>query len=296
MNVAHSMLQLADSAALREFVRNQKKLGKTIGFVPTMGYLHEGHASLFKKAAETSDVVIASSFVNPTQFGENDDYDNYPKDNKRDVRLAESCGVNVLFLPEVETIYPNEQQVTVKVNDKTDVLCGKSRPGHFDGVATVLTKLFTIVEPNYVYFGMKDAQQVAIVHSLIKSFHFPIKLIACPIIRETDGLAKSSRNVRLLPNERREAPELYKGLQVGSEKIRNGERNFDQIIASVRRYYELHVQLGVIDYIEVLNYPELTRVKDKMYGRIIIAIAVRYSNARLIDNVTIDCGHDESEA
>ncbi|MFD2695274.1 pantoate--beta-alanine ligase [Sporolactobacillus shoreicorticis] len=290
------MLQLTDPAALREFVKSQKRLGKSVGFVPTMGYLHKGHASLFKKAAETSDVVVASVFVNPTQFGEKkDDYDNYPKDSQGDARLAESCGVNVLFLPKVETIYPNGQQVTVKVNEKTGVLCGKSRPGHFDGVATVLTKLFTIVAPDIVYFGMKDAQQVAIVRSLIDSFHFPIKLIACPIMREADGLAKSSRNVRLLPDERREAPELYKGLQAGCSAIRNGERNFDRIIASVRRYYELHLQSGVVDYVDVLNYPELKRVKDKMTGRIIIAIAVRYANARLIDNVTIDCGNKISE-
>jgi pantoate--beta-alanine ligase len=297
MSVAHAqtMSLLSTPAEVRLFVLEQKRLGKTIGFVPTMGYLHEGHASLFRKAAATSDCVIASCFVNPTQFGEKDDYVNYPKDRLRDTQLAESCGVNALFLPEPSAIYPNGEQVTVKVNEQTNVLCGKSRPGHFDGVATVLTKLFTIAQPDRVYFGMKDAQQVAIVSSLIESFHFPIELIACPIVRDQDGLAKSSRNVRLLPEERREAPELHKGLQFGSELILKGERDFDQIICAVRSYYEQRLMLGNVDYIDVLNYPELTRTRDTMCGRVIIACAVRYSNARLIDNVTINCGHGESE-
>ncbi|MET1249734.1 pantoate--beta-alanine ligase [Sporolactobacillus sp. STCC-11] len=290
------MSLLSTPAEVRQFVREQKELGKTVGFVPTMGYLHEGHGSLFRKAAATSDCVIASCFVNPTQFGEKDDYVNYPKDRLRDTQLAESCGVDALFLPESSVIYPNGEQVTVKVNEKNDVLCGKSRPGHFDGVATVLTKLFTITQPDRVYFGMKDAQQVAIVSSLIESFHFPIELIACPIVREEDGLAKSSRNVRLVSEERREAPEVYKGLQFGSELILNGEKDFDRIIRAVRGYYKKHLTLGSVDYIDVLNYPELTRTKETMSGRVIIACAVRYLNARLIDNITINCDNGESEA
>jgi pantoate--beta-alanine ligase len=292
---AQALSLLSTPAEVRQFVREQKKLGKTIGFVPTMGFLHEGHASLFKKAVATSDCVIVSCFVNPTQFGEKDDYVNYPKDPLRDRQLAESCGVNALFLPESSVIYPNGEQVTVKVNEKTNVLCGKSRPGHFDGVATVLTKLFTIAQPDRVYFGMKDAQQVAIVSSLIESFHFSIELIACPIVREQDGLAKSSRNVRLLPEERREAPELYKGLQLGSELILKGARDFDQMICAVHSYYEEHLMLGNVDYIDVLNYPELTRTGATMSGRIIIACAVRYSSARLIDNITITFDRDKSE-
>ncbi|WP_093669678.1 pantoate--beta-alanine ligase [Sporolactobacillus nakayamae] len=290
------MSLLSTPAEVRQFVREQKHLGKTVGFVPTMGYLHEGHGSLFRKAAATSDCVIASCFVNPTQFGEKDDYVNYPKDRLRDTQLAESCGVDALFLPEPSVIYPNGEQVTVKVNEKTDVLCGKSRPGHFDGVATVLTKLFTITQPDRVYFGMKDAQQVAIVSSLIESFHFPIELISCPIVREEDGLAKSSRNVRLLSEERREASEVYRGLKFGSELILNGEKDFDRIIRAVRGYYEKHLTLGSVDYIDVLNYPELTRTKEMMSGRVIIACAVRYLNARLIDNITLDCDNGESEA
>ncbi|MCL1632610.1 pantoate--beta-alanine ligase [Sporolactobacillus sp. CPB3-1] len=283
------MLQFKNPSDVYAFAYRQKRDGKTIGFAPTMGYLHEGHASLFKKAAANSDVVIASSFVNPTQFGEREDFIHYPKNPVRDAMLAESCGVHALFLPNTEAIYPNGEEITVKVNARTDVLCGKSRPGHFDGVATVLSKLFTIVQPDHVYFGMKDAQQVAIVQALIQSFHFPIKLIACPIIREPDGLAKSSRNVRLRPDERREAPFIYQGLQHGHCCIKKGERNFDRIIATVSNYYHSHLKLGQIDYVDALNYPELKRMHPEMHGKIIIAVAVCYDQARLIDNITIEC-------
>jgi pantoate--beta-alanine ligase len=287
--VAKRMLCISSPADMTQYVREQKKLGKTIGFIPTMGYLHEGHASLFAKAAESSDCVIASCFVNPTQFGERDDYVNYPKDQAHDIQLAEKSGVHAMFLPSAETIYPNGEQITVKVNAKTNVLCGKSRPGHFDGVATVLTKLFTIIQPDHVYFGMKDAQQVAIVSSLITAFHFPIKLIACPIVREEDGLAKSSRNVRLSSQERAEAPELFKGLQSGLTKLKTGERDFAQVIETVETYYKTHLKLGIVDYVDVLNYPDLKRNDPGISGRVIIACAVRFAQARLIDNVTMDC-------
>lgn len=280
------MLLYKSPEDMARFVKEQKKAGRTVGFVPTMGFLHEGHLSLFQKAVETSDCVIASVFVNPTQFGEREDYINYPQDTERDARLAEEAGVDALFLPDESAVYPNGTAVTVKVNEKTDVLCGRSRPGHFDGVATVLTKLFTIVQPDHVYFGMKDAQQVAVVSSLIQAFHFPVKLIPCPIVREPDGLARSSRNVRLNADERKEAAELRKGLEQGMETLKQGERDFEKIADAVRSYYRGHLKLGKIDYVDVLNYPDLKRNGTVLSGRFIIACAVRYGRARLIDNIT----------
>ncbi|WP_420852750.1 pantoate--beta-alanine ligase [Sporolactobacillus pectinivorans] len=286
--VAEGLKRMVSPAEVARFVTEQKQKGKTVGFVPTMGALHEGHLSLFKRASESSDCVIASVFVNPTQFGDKDDYINYPKNIDRDAALAERAGVDVLFIPEESAIYPNGSDMTVQVHTKTDVLCGKSRPGHFDGVATVLTKLFNIVKPDTVYFGMKDAQQVAIVSSLIRTFHIPVKLVACPIVRESDGLAKSSRNVRLSANERKEAPEIYKGLQAGLRAAELGERNFDRLISTVKAYYAKHLILGKIDYVDVLNYPELKRSGASLDRHFIIACAVRYQSARLIDNITAD--------
>lgn len=283
-----SMVRIQSPEEMVRFVQKQKMAGRTIGFVPTMGFLHEGHLSLFRKAAETSDCVVASIFVNPTQFGDREDYINYPHDTERDARLAEEAGVDALFLPDESAVYPNGKEVTVKVNEKTEVLCGKSRPGHFDGVATVLTKLFNIVRPDHVYFGMKDAQQVAVVTSLIQAFHIPVRLISCPIVREPDGLAKSSRNVRLNADERKEAAELSKGLQQGMDAVKRGERDFDKIADAVRGYYRTHLKLGDIDYVDVLNYPDLKRNGKMLSGRFIIACAVCYGHARLIDNMTGD--------
>ncbi|RYM06389.1 pantoate--beta-alanine ligase [Sporolactobacillus sp. THM7-7] len=280
------MVRITTPDEMRRFIRKQKEKGKTIGFVPTMGFLHEGHLSLFRKAAETSDCVVASIFVNPTQFNDRDDYLAYPHDLMRDAHLAEEAGVQALFLPEEKTVYPNGNEVTVTIHAKTDVLCGKSRPGHFNGVATVLAKLFNIIRPDSVYFGMKDAQQAAIVSSMIQAFHFPIRLITCPIVREPDGLAMSSRNARLNPAERKEAAVLSRGLQAGLAAIKAGERDFDAIVQSVRSYYTVHLKLGEVEYIDVLNYPELKRRGASLSGRFIIACAVRYSHARLIDNVT----------
>ena len=188
--------------ALRDKINGYKRDGKTIGFVPTMGFLHEGHLSLFRKAKETSDIVVASIFVNPTQFGPNEDFDSYPRDFERDKQLAEDTGVDILFHPEVSEMYSDEDMVQLTVTKRTNILCGKSRPGHFDGVVTILTKLFNIVTPDYAFFGKKDAQQVAVVNGLINTFQFPITIVHCEIVRESDGLAKSSRNVKLSESEK----------------------------------------------------------------------------------------------
>lgn len=282
------MKRIVAPADMRQFVREQKMQGKTVGYVPTMGFLHEGHLSLFRRAAETSDCVVASIFVNPTQFGDREDYENYPHDKEHDAILAEEAGVSALFLPEETSVYPNGTDFSVKVNAKTDVLCGLSRPGHFDGVATVLTKLFNIVEPDHVYFGMKDAQQAAVVAGLIKAFHFPAEMFLCPTVREKDGLALSSRNARLSTLERKEAPELYRGLKTGLDVMRKGERRAERIITSVKAYYQNHLKWGKIDYIDLLPYPELAREKSVISGKFILACAVNYARARLIDNIIAD--------
>lgn len=275
---------------VRAYLREQRKKGRTIGFVPTMGYLHEGHLSLFRQAARQTDCAIASIFVNPTQFGDQEDYLKYPKDPAHDRFLASGAGIEGLFCPDQTVIYPNGTTISVTISEKTDVLCGKSRPGHFDGVGTVLTKLFNIIQPDKVFFGMKDAQQIAIVKDLIDAFHFPVKMIACPIVREPDGLARSSRNVRLSAAERQEAVHLYKSLQAGLELVRDGNRSFSAIKERVRAYLKSHLSLGTVDYVDVLHYPELKRSKDdQIQGRFIIALAVNYTYARLIDNVTGIC-------
>src|SRR5690625_2644043 len=186
---------------------------KSVGFVPTMGYLHEGHLSLVKEAREENDIVVMSIFVNPLQFGPNEDFERYPRDEERDARVAEEAGVDLLFIPDVEEMYPETMGIKMTIDKGTNVLCGRSRPGHFDGVITVLTKLFHLVQPTNAYFGLKDAQQFAVVNTLINELNFPITLVGLPTVREANGLAKSSRNVYLSSKEREEATSLYKSLK-----------------------------------------------------------------------------------
>ncbi|MCL6633746.1 MAG: pantoate--beta-alanine ligase, partial [Alicyclobacillus herbarius] len=263
-----------------------RQQGKSIGFVPTMGYLHEGHAALLKKAREENDIVVLSVFVNPLQFGPNEDFDRYPRDMERDEKIAKASGVDLLFYPSVTEMYPRPLSVQVAVKERVDVLCGKSRPGHFDGVATVLTKLFHIDMPTRAYFGMKDAQQVAVVDGLIRDFHFPIELVAVPTVREDDGLAKSSRNVYLSEQERQEAPALYAALQKGKALIEAVERDVEAVRKAIVHHIEQHTT-GVIDYVEVYSYPELKPL-ETLQGKIILALAVRFTNARLIDNIVMN--------
>lgn len=259
---------------------------QTIGFVPTMGYLHEGHLTLVRRAKEENNIVVASVFVNPLQFGPNEDYDAYPRDLQRDERLAKSVGVDYLFCPTVQEMYPDEMTVEIKVKKRVDVLCGRKRVGHFDGVATVLVKLFSIIRPHHVYFGLKDAQQVAVVDGLIKDLNLPITLRPVETVREEDGLAKSSRNVNLTEAERQEAPFLYQSLVEAKERIFAGERDPDVIIAGIKQFLQNKVN-GKIDYVEIYSYPEL-KPQTRLTGKIIIAIAVQFSKARLIDNIILE--------
>jgi pantoate--beta-alanine ligase len=263
-----------------------KTLSKSIGFVPTMGFLHEGHLTLLKKARVDNDIVVLSIFVNPLQFGPTEDFSTYPRDFARDQSLAECEGVDFIFYPDVKEMYPHSSSVRIIVQERTDVLCGKSRPGHFDGVAAVLTKLFHIVMPTRAYFGKKDAQQVAVVEGLISDLNFPIELIPVDIVREEDGLAKSSRNVNLLPEERLQAAVLYKSLAAAKEVIEHGERNPHTIKNLILNMISSETN-GQIDYVEIYSYPQLETL-GSLQGTCIIALAVKFSKVRLIDNIILD--------
>lgn len=286
------MIQIHTAKDIQNATKNYRKEGKTIGFVPTMGFLHEGHMSLVEKARKDNDIVVMSIFVNPMQFGPGEDYEAYPRDIERDRQLAADGGVDILFTPEPEEMYGQESMVTASVKKRTDVLCGRSREGHFDGVATVLTKLFNLTFPTRVYFGMKDAQQVAVVDGLINDFFMDIELIPVETKREEDGLAKSSRNVNLRAEERQEAPALYQALQRGAELIRDGERDAEAVKREVRSILEK--TSGVIDYAEIYSYPDL-EIREPLTGKVIIAVAVQFSKARLIDNIIVDIPADQKE-
>ncbi|MDF2556491.1 MAG: pantoate--beta-alanine ligase [Bacillales bacterium] len=267
---------------LRGLIQLEKNLGKKIGFVPTMGYLHEGHASLLSHARTENDVVILSIFVNPTQFGPNEDFDSYPRDFERDEKIASKEGVDYIFYPSVLEMYGDNATVSVVVKDRNDVLCGKSRPGHFDGVVTVVSKLFNIVNPSKAYFGKKDAQQLAIIQGLVRDLNFDIEIIGVDIKRELDGLALSSRNVRLSIEERENAPMLYECLKE-TRKMFEESNDLDNAIRSTKAKL-MENQLGSLDYLEILSYPELKK-PDKKTTTFIVAIAFRYSTVRLIDNI-----------
>jgi pantoate--beta-alanine ligase len=275
---------------MHQEMKKEKQLGHSIGFVPTMGYLHEGHATLLGAARTENEVVVLSIFVNPTQFGPNEDFDTYPRDFERDERVAKEANVDYLFYPSVEEMYKSSRSVAITVTDRVDVLCGQKRPGHFDGVATVLTKLFHIVTPDRAYFGKKDAQQVAVVDGLIEDFNFPVELRAVDTVREADGLAKSSRNVYLADKEREEAPVLFKSLQRALQLLESGEKHVEIIKQTIRKEIEQYTS-GKVDYIEVYTYPELKPIKQAA-GKIIVALAVQFSKARLIDNVIVDVQGD----
>lgn len=271
---------------LKRYVKGKQDANQTIGFVPTMGYLHEGHTTLIDYAREENDVVVVSVFVNPLQFNDPHDLEAYPRSEAHDTNICAAQDVDVLFMPNARDMYPLEIGVTMTLTKRMGVLCDRTRPGHFGGVLTVLTKLFHLVEPTRVYFGLKDAQQVAVVDLLIQDFNFNIILRQIPTVREPDGLAKSSRNVHLSADERLEAPLIYQALSEARTMITNGERN-QQIILS-------HVQAVInqsrhaeIDYIELLSYPQLEALTS-LKGQVILACAVKFEKARLIDNVIID--------
>lgn len=267
-----------------------KLRSKRIAFVPTMGYLHTGHLTLMAQARKDNDIVVASIFVNPLQFGPNEDYDAYPRDTEKDTELAQQAGVDFLFIPSVEAMYPKKAAITLTIGERTDVLCGRSRPGHFDGVVTVLTKLFNIVRPDRAYFGMKDAQQLAVIEALVTDLNFGIEIIGIPTVREADGLAKSSRNVFLEEAERVQAVWLSKALKHAQKLLIDGERNTAIIEKEIKKIINTHTD-GIIDYAEILAYPTMQSV-SLINDIVLIAIAVQFKHARLIDNIVLDkCGN-----
>lgn len=276
-------------AELRQ--RQQSGLGR-IGLVPTMGYLHKGHASLMRRAREMTETVVLSIFVNPIQFGPGEDYETYPRDEERDLNLARDEGVDVVFIPTVETMYPQPIKTKVTVAEITSLLCGASRPGHFDGVTTVVSKLFHIVKPDYAFFGMKDAQQVAVIEQMVRDLNMDITIVPCPIVREADGLALSSRNVYLKPEERAQALVLSRSLKKTREAIASGQLVTAGQVRQLLRKTISVAPLADIDYVEVATFPELAALKDEQIisdvnGRVLLALAVRFGRTRLIDNTLL---------
>lgn len=275
---------------VREIVNNWKKDGLTVGLVPTMGYLHEGHASLIKRASIENDRVVVSDFVNPIQFGPKEDLASYPRDIERDAEICEQCGADIVFNPEVEEMYFQNFSTFVDIAGPSDELCGKSRPIHFRGVCTVVSKLFNIVLPNKAYFGQKDAQQLAVIKRMVRDLNFDIDIVGCPIIREEDGLAKSSRNTYLNEEERKSAVILHKALEKGKELVLNGERDTKVIINKISSIIDSE-PLAKAEYVQVVDFPNIKPV-DYIQGDILVAVAVYIGKTRLIDNFIIENGKE----
>lgn len=271
---------------MQNFVKEQKRLGKTVGFVPTMGYLHQGHLSLVERAKRENDLVVVSIFVNPTQFGQGEDFDIYPRDFERDQKLLEGLDVDAIFYPAVEDIYPANYKTYVEVYDITEKLCGASRPGHFKGVTTIVTKLFNMVLPDRAYFGLKDAQQVLVIKQMVKDLNFPVEIVPCPIVREEDGLAMSSRNVNLNPDERKAALVLSQSLFAAQKLILEGERDGTKIKSFIEEKISKE-PLAKIDYVKVVSGENLEEVEE-LNGEILIALAVKIGKVRLIDNIMVE--------
>ena len=271
-------------------VKILKKEGKSIGLVPTMGYLHEGHLSLSRGAKKHTDVVVMSIFVNPLQFGPKEDFQKYPRDLKRDEALAASAGVDVIFTPSADEMYPAGYSTYVNVEGMTDTLCGATRPGHFKGVTTVVAKLFEIVRPDIAYFGQKDAQQAMIVKKMAADLNMGLEVKVMPIVRESDGLAMSSRNVYLSVSERKDALVLNAALKKADEMIKSGERNPKKIIRAMEEMIE-GVECARVDYISAVDAATMKEVKA-ISGETLIALAIFIGKTRLIDNIVVK-GKDE---
>ncbi|MFH0771338.1 MAG: pantoate--beta-alanine ligase [Candidatus Omnitrophota bacterium] len=269
---------------IRKEISREKQKGFTVGLVPTMGYLHEGHLSLIKKARRDSDVVVVSIFVNPVQFGPKEDYRKYPRNLKRDAGLCEKEGVDYIFSPSPKSMYPVDYSTFVCVEGLTENLCGKFRPGHFKGVATVVSKLFNIIEPDFAYFGQKDAQQAIAIKRMARDLNMGAKVKIMPTVRDADGLAMSSRNIYLSPKERGKAPTIYRALQEARNLIKLGERNSNRIISKIR--VKLLPAVTKIDYISVVDLSTLKDIKVIKSG-VLIAAAVWMGQTRLIDNIIV---------
>ena len=272
---------------LKRFIKNAHEEQKTIGFVPTMGFLHKGHLSLVKKAKEENQLVVVSIFVNPTQFGPTEDFETYPRDIQTDTRLAMEAGADVIFNPSTEEMYVPGSSTWVEVEgDITSVLCGASRPTHFRGVTTVVNMLFNIVEPDKAYFGQKDAQQAAVLTKMVQDLHMNVEIVVCPIVREADGVALSSRNIYLNKEEREQAAVLNRSLQLVQEAYWKGEKSVEILTELIVKSIN-QMPLAEIDYVNIYAYPSLKTIA-KVEEKAIAAVAVKFGKTRLIDNIILE--------
>ncbi|WP_411342889.1 pantoate--beta-alanine ligase [Paenibacillus sp. WLX1005] len=293
MKVVRSISEVRQQVKRLRGERSVQGHEATVGFVPTMGFLHDGHASLMRRAKQHNDIVVISIFVNPIQFGPNEDFESYPRDEQHDLALAERQGVDVVFMPGVDDMYPTPTKTHVSVAELTDSLCGASRPGHFDGVSTVVTKLFNIVKPDAAFFGAKDAQQVAVIKQMVIDLNMDIEIVPCPIIREQDGLALSSRNVYLSDEQRSQALVLSRSLELVKQRIMEQP---DMTAGDVRSMLRREIgtsSIAVIDYAEIMTFPQLEALDDTVVvgdisSEIIMALAVKFGKTRLIDNVIME--------
>ncbi len=280
------MKLVKSSEEVRTLVKEWKKQGKTVGFVPTMGFLHEGHQSLMQCAKKSCDKVVVSIFVNPMQFGKNEDLAKYPRNIEADEWLCKETGVDLIFHPTVSEIYPNGYCSYVDMDGLTGELCGKSRPGHFRGVCTVVNKLFNIVTPDKAFFGEKDAQQLAVIKRMTTDLNMGIEIVGCPIIREEDGLAKSSRNTYLNEKERKAALVLYRTILMGKELVKSGTTDARVLVREMKKNIRKE-KLAKIDYIEAVSLDTIMPV-EVIKGNVLVAMAVYIGNTRLIDNFRIE--------
>lgn len=270
---------------LRTIINQWRKDGLTVGLVPTMGYLHEGHKSLIDRAVKENDRVVVSDFVNPTQFGPNEDFESYPRDINADAALCEAAGASLIFNPEADEMYDGALTF-VDMNKITKVLCGKTRPIHFSGVCTVVSKLFNIVTPDRAYFGQKDAQQLCVIKKMVKDLNFGIEIVGCPIIREADGLAKSSRNTYLSSEERKAALCLSRSLNIGKDMINSGETSAAAVVGRIKEEIEKE-PLAKIDYVEMVDLNQLESL-ETIQKPLLCAMAVYIGKTRLIDNFIME--------
>jgi len=268
---------------MKEISSQARRAGKTVVLVPTMGYFHEGHLSLMREGRRRGDLLVVSLFVNPTQFGPNEDFKNYPRDFERDGKMAEGVGTDILFAPEVGSMYPPDHQTVVRVEKVTQNLCGRSRPAHFQGVTTVVLMLFEIVMPSAAIFGEKDYQQLVTIKQMVRDLHMSVEVVGMPTVREADGLAMSSRNTYLLPEERKAARSLYGSLQKAQELLQKGERNVDRILQEMKRILQSE-PLVRIDYVQVCDARTLEDVK-RIERDVVVALAAYLGKTRLIDNL-----------
>jgi pantoate--beta-alanine ligase len=271
---------------MRRMVMDHRSRGERVGLVPTMGFFHQGHISLMQAAKKENEIVVVSLFVNPTQFGPKEDLKDYPRDLGRDTDMASEAGVDYIFHPRVEDMYPQPYLTYVDVEEITGTLCGAVRPGHFRGVGTVVAKLFNIIPAHHAYFGLKDAQQLLVIRKMVEDLNFDIDVVTCPTVREDDGLAMSSRNTYLDVEERRAATVLYRSLQQAEEMISLGERNPVAVISRMREILDAE-PLVEPEYVEVVDWLLLKPVEG-MQGKVLIALAARAGKTRLIDNILLE--------